>query len=90
MLSSFGIANIASKYRDGVVFDQDKLKAWRKPWKKCLIGKFLAMMPPIHVLRDQVARTWKHVPQILDMENGIFLFKFQSIDDVVEILIDGP
>ena len=62
------------------------------PWSEALVVKLLGRSIGYGALRDNLLRIWKPrgSMQVLDVDNGTFLVKFESMDDREKALSSGP
>ncbi|WOL11168.1 hypothetical protein Cni_G19929 [Canna indica] len=86
------LSNIKASVGDYIKFDDVELQEIRKPWFSSLIGRFF-YKPPMHFdLRNWAFSVWSmfNIQNVIDLENGFFLFRFSSEKDAIKVLSEGP
>ncbi|WOL07608.1 hypothetical protein Cni_G16352 [Canna indica] len=77
---------------DFVKFNENELKELRQPWFCSLISRFLHRSPPHFQIRDWAMSIWSmyNISNVIDLENGFFLFRFPSEVDAIKVLTNDP
>ncbi|EOY22292.1 Uncharacterized protein TCM_014510 [Theobroma cacao] len=70
---------------------EEKLRIW-KPWKNTLIVKLLGRNISYTYLCTRVKQMWALLGdfQAVDLENGLYCFRFDNKSDYLQVLTDGP
>ncbi|WOK97582.1 hypothetical protein Cni_G06290 [Canna indica] len=91
--SSFELlSSIKSSSSDFVEFNESELQDLRQPWFSSLIGRFVRRSLPHFHVHDWAMAIWSmfNLANVIDMQNGFFLFHFFSEEDAVKVLTNGP
>ncbi|XP_020252239.1 uncharacterized protein LOC109829580 [Asparagus officinalis] len=86
------LSYIPSGTTDTVIFDDDEWNAGASIWKFSLVGQVLGINVRFKAMESFVKKVWSHLanPEICLLKPGVFLFNFNSKDEMNEILMSGP
>ncbi|KAJ6369366.1 hypothetical protein OIU78_001686, partial [Salix suchowensis] len=79
-------------YGSRLLVPSDMLKDNSSQWKRCLVGFFPGARMPYHTVKSIADRVWRPngLEQTMSTENGFYLFRFRTEEDLQGILERGP
>ncbi|WOK93246.1 hypothetical protein Cni_G01941 [Canna indica] len=88
----FPVGLNAARLNGGSPSPLNRLRHGVNHGKKSLIGKFLGKPPPLDFVKCWVSRIWSTFgfQSVLDLDEGFFIFHFDSIDSANRALTEGP
>lgn len=74
-----------------VTIEQEDIKHQVKLWKTALIGYVIGVSPTEQQMDNYVSKVWGFVtkPKVLIHDDGYFIFKFNSMEDMETINQSG-
>lgn len=86
---------IAPEIKNGqfvVNLDKTEIECETEKWKKALIVYIIREMAGYNHMSKYISQFWNNVaePDLFLHEEGYYIVKFQSLDDLQEVLYGGP
>ncbi|WOK95461.1 hypothetical protein Cni_G04168 [Canna indica] len=92
LVTSTTLSRIQSQSSCKVSFLAEQIQEWQSPWHASLIGKFLGNLTPLSVISRWAFNLWSSygLVNMMDIEEGFFVFRFRSQDQATNVLSSGP
>ncbi|XP_020271064.1 uncharacterized protein LOC109846252 [Asparagus officinalis] len=78
--------------KDSVIFEEEEWKEGESIWKLSLIGQVLGINAKFKDMENFIKKAWSPLanPEILLLKSGLFLFRFNSKEEMNDIMENGP